>query len=112
MVFVGGMVQLSKDLEYGRVPSKELVLAVHEMLSAAGINMDVEKQSLLQTTLTLKEKLEESQAAFLLEQVSKLHYLNTSSVFFFLCQLYNCNPTFKSRMMTYLQSESSAMSLV
>lgn len=60
--------QLSKDLEYGRVPSKELVLAVHEMLSAAGINMDVEKQSLLQTTLTLKEKLEESQAAFLLEQ--------------------------------------------
>lgn len=88
--------QLSKDLEYGRVPSKELVLALHEMLSAAGINMDVEKQSLLQTTLTLKEKLEESQAAFLLERVSKLQYLNTSSVFFFLCQLYNRNPTFKS----------------
>lgn len=46
----------------------ELVQAVHEMLSTAGINMDVEKQSLLQTTLILQEQLKESQATLLLEQ--------------------------------------------
>ncbi|CAK9135394.1 unnamed protein product, partial [Ilex paraguariensis] len=65
-----------KELEHGRVSAAELVQAVHEMLSAAGINMDVEKQSLLQTTLTLKEQLEESQAALLLEQVCFLLSFN------------------------------------
>ncbi|RVW45462.1 hypothetical protein CK203_079741 [Vitis vinifera] len=57
-----------KELQYGRVSAAELVQAVHEMLCSAGINMDVEKQSLLQTTLTLQEQLKESQAALLLEQ--------------------------------------------
>ncbi|XAR63997.1 hypothetical protein NMG60_11024175 [Bertholletia excelsa] len=38
------------------------------MLSAAGISMDVEKQSLLQTTFTLHEQLKETQATLLLEQ--------------------------------------------
>ncbi|MCL7051872.1 hypothetical protein MKW94_023113, partial [Papaver nudicaule] len=53
---------------YGRVSPAELVQAVSEMLSAAGINMNAEKQSLLQTALTLQEQLKESQAALLLEQ--------------------------------------------
>ncbi|KAL8120040.1 hypothetical protein AgCh_017243 [Apium graveolens] len=57
-----------KDLQHGQVSAAELVQAVHEMLSAAGISMDVEKQSFLQTTLTLQEQLKESQAALLLEQ--------------------------------------------
>ncbi|KAL3502258.1 hypothetical protein ACH5RR_036707 [Cinchona calisaya] len=57
-----------QDLQHGRVSAAEVVQAVHEMLYAAGINMDVEKQSLLQMTLTLQEQLKESQAALLLEQ--------------------------------------------
>ncbi|KAI3443790.1 hypothetical protein Pfo_000455 [Paulownia fortunei] len=57
-----------QDLQRGRVSAVELVQAVHEMLSSAGINLDVEKQSLLQTALTLQEQLKESQAALLLEQ--------------------------------------------
>lgn len=61
--------QANKDLQYGRVSAAELVQAVHEMLSTAGINLDVERQSLLQTTLTLQEQLKESQATLLLEQV-------------------------------------------
>ncbi|CAN1168841.1 SACS [Linum perenne] len=60
--------QSSKDLQYGRVSAGELVQVVHDMLSTAGINLDAEKQSLLQTTLTLQEQLKESQAALLLEQ--------------------------------------------
>ncbi|KAL7180871.1 hypothetical protein ACSBR1_039850 [Camellia fascicularis] len=60
--------QPNKELQYGRVSAAELVQAVHEMLSTAGINMDVEKQSLLQTTLILQEQLKESQATLLLEQ--------------------------------------------
>ncbi|XP_043716705.1 sacsin isoform X2 [Telopea speciosissima] len=60
--------QGAKEFQYGRVSPAELVNAVHDMLSAAGIDMDVEKQSLLQTTLTLQEQLKESQAALLLEQ--------------------------------------------
>ncbi|CAI9097022.1 OLC1v1033309C2 [Oldenlandia corymbosa var. corymbosa] len=56
------------DLQHGRVSAAEVVQAVHELLSAVGINMDVEKQSLLQTTLTLQEQLKESQVALLLEQ--------------------------------------------
>lgn len=39
------------------------------MLATAGVNLDVEKQSLLQSTLTMQEQLKESQAALLLEQV-------------------------------------------
>lgn len=42
--------------------------AVHEMLSAAGISMDMERQTLLRTNLTLQEQLKDSQAALLLEQ--------------------------------------------
>ena len=42
------------------------------MLSSAGINMDAEKQSLIQTTLTLQEQLKESQVALLVEQVCSL----------------------------------------
>ncbi|CAH8355075.1 unnamed protein product [Eruca vesicaria subsp. sativa] len=38
------------------------------MLSAAGINMELENQSLLQRTITLQEELKDSQAAFILEQ--------------------------------------------
>lgn len=58
-----------KELQHGRVSAEELVQAVQEMLSAAGIRMDVEKQSLLQSTLSLQERLKESQATLLLEQV-------------------------------------------
>ncbi|XP_076890119.1 uncharacterized protein LOC143541094 [Bidens hawaiensis] len=57
-----------KELEHGRVSAHELVQAVQEMLSAAGIRMDTEKQSLLQTTLSLQEQLKESHTALLLEQ--------------------------------------------
>lgn len=56
-------------LQYGRVSPAEMVQAVQELLSAAGIHMDVEKQSLLQNTLSLQEQLKESQAALLVEQV-------------------------------------------
>ncbi|XP_051132159.1 uncharacterized protein LOC127252147 isoform X2 [Andrographis paniculata] len=57
-----------QDLQHGRVSAAELVQAVHEMLATAGVNLDVEKQSLLQNTLTMQEQLKESQAALLLEQ--------------------------------------------
>ncbi|KAL6536566.1 hypothetical protein OROGR_001809 [Orobanche gracilis] len=57
-----------QDLQHGRVSAAEFVQAVHEMLSSAGINLDMEKQSLLQAALTLQEQLKESQAALLLEQ--------------------------------------------
>ncbi|KAJ8747299.1 hypothetical protein K2173_011564 [Erythroxylum novogranatense] len=60
--------QATRELQYGRVSAEELVQAVHEMLSAAGINMDVEKQTLLQRTVSLQEQVKESQAALLLEQ--------------------------------------------
>ncbi|XP_057477891.1 uncharacterized protein LOC130765480 [Actinidia eriantha] len=60
--------QPNKELQCGRVSAAELVQAVHEMLSTAGINVDLEKQSLLQTTLILQEQLKESQATLLLEQ--------------------------------------------
>jgi hypothetical protein len=50
------------------------VQAVHEMLSSAGINMDMEQQSLLQRTITLQEQLQESRAALLLEQVCNLQF--------------------------------------
>ncbi|KAM0945268.1 putative transcription factor C2H2 family [Dioscorea sansibarensis] len=58
----------AQDLQYGRVSASELVQAVQDMLSSAGINMDAEKQSLIQTTLTLQEQLKESQVALLVEQ--------------------------------------------
>ncbi|CAL9081959.1 unnamed protein product [Musa acuminata var. zebrina] len=60
--------QTSKELQYGKVSAQELVQAVHDMLWAAGINMDAEKQTLLQTMLTLQEQLKESQVALLVEQ--------------------------------------------
>lgn len=73
-----------QDHQHGRVSAAELVQAVHEMLSSAGINMDVERQSLLQTTLTLQEQLEESQAALLLEQVFILNFMLVLLLLFFL----------------------------
>lgn len=39
------------------------------MLSAAGVRMDAEKETLLQTTLSLQDQLKESQVALLVEQV-------------------------------------------
>uniref|UniRef100_A0A453DFC8 Uncharacterized protein n=1 Tax=Aegilops tauschii subsp. strangulata TaxID=200361 RepID=A0A453DFC8_AEGTS len=56
-------------LEYGKVSSTELVQAVHDMLSAAGVRMDAEKETLLETTLSLQDQLKESQVALLVEQV-------------------------------------------
>ncbi|KAI4356900.1 hypothetical protein L6164_000883 [Bauhinia variegata] len=61
-------VQPLRELQHGKVSAAELVQAVNEMLNAAGINMDVEKQALLQRTIALQENLKESQAALLLEQ--------------------------------------------
>ncbi|KAH7692178.1 sacsin protein [Dioscorea alata] len=58
----------AQELQYGRVSASELVQAVQDMLSSAGINMDAEKQSLIHTTLTLQEQLKESQVALLVEQ--------------------------------------------
>ncbi|KAK7308413.1 hypothetical protein VNO77_42018 [Canavalia gladiata] len=52
----------------GKVSAAELMQAVNEILSAAGIKMDVEKQALLRRTINLQENLKESQAALLLEQ--------------------------------------------
>lgn len=68
--------QTGKDLQYGRVIPAEMVQAVHEMLSAAGISIDMETRTLLRTNLTLQEQLKDSQAALLLEQVftSNLFY--------------------------------------
>ncbi|TXG56914.1 hypothetical protein EZV62_018227 [Acer yangbiense] len=63
-----GKTMTSQRAQYGLVSAAELVQAVHEMLSAAGISMDVEKQSLMQKAITLKEQLQESRAALLLEQ--------------------------------------------
>ncbi|KAK9106331.1 hypothetical protein Syun_022342 [Stephania yunnanensis] len=60
--------QQARELQYGKVSAAELVQAVNDMLSAAGFNIDSEKQSILQTSLTLQDQLKESQAAFLLEQ--------------------------------------------
>ncbi|XP_057820319.2 uncharacterized protein LOC131033191 isoform X2 [Cryptomeria japonica] len=51
-----------------KVSSSEIVHAVADMLSAAGIPMGLEKQLLLQQTLTLKEELTSSQAALIVEQ--------------------------------------------
>ena len=64
--------QPNKEFQCGRVSAAELVQADQEMLSTAGINVDLEKQSLLQTTLILQEQLKESQATLLLEQVCVL----------------------------------------
>lgn len=58
----------------GKVSAAELVQAVNEILSAAGIKMDVEKQALLQRTVNLQENLKESQAALVLEQVGDFNF--------------------------------------
>lgn len=58
-----------------------MVQAVNEMLSAVGMHMDVEKQSLMQKTITLQEQLKDSQTALLLEQVYVLNkFFHKSSV--------------------------------
>ncbi|BAS91615.1 Os04g0675300, partial [Oryza sativa Japonica Group] len=59
---------VATGLEYGKVSSTELVQAVHDMLSAAGVRMDATKETLLQTTLSLQDQLKESQVALLVEQ--------------------------------------------
>lgn len=64
--------QPGNELQYGRVSAAELVQAVNEMLSAVGIHMNAEKQSLMQKTITLQEQLKDSQTALLLEQVYML----------------------------------------
>ncbi|XP_031371785.1 sacsin isoform X1 [Punica granatum] len=66
----GGLTNSSQAQQgqYGRVTAGELVQAVHELLSAAGVHVDVEKQSLLQNAISLQEVLEESRAALLHEQ--------------------------------------------
>lgn len=76
--FLCGQLQLGNELQYGRVSAAELVQAVDEMLSAVGIHMDVEKQALLQKTITLQEQLKDSQTALLLEQVSVVSKLYVS----------------------------------
>ncbi|PWA82169.1 zinc finger, C3HC4 type [Artemisia annua] len=57
-----------EDLERGRVSAEEYSEAVEELLSGAGINLEMEKQCLLKKTLCLQEQLSGSQAALLLEQ--------------------------------------------
>ncbi|KAI3817640.1 hypothetical protein L1987_11436 [Smallanthus sonchifolius] len=57
-----------KEVELGHIPPEEFVQAVEEMFSVAGINMDTEKQCLLQTTLSLHKQLNESHAALMIEQ--------------------------------------------
>lgn len=57
-----------QESHYGRVSAAELVRAVHDMLSAAGINMDTEKQTLLEANISFQERLEEAQVALLVEQ--------------------------------------------
>lgn len=42
------------------------------MLSAAGVRMDAEKETLFETTLSLQDQLKESQVALLMEQVCLL----------------------------------------
>ena len=74
-----------RELQYGKVSASELVQAVNEILSAAGINMDVEKQALMQRTIALQENLRESQAALLLEQVSGLQPFRTYDLCVKLC---------------------------
>lgn len=59
---------MAAGLEYGKVSSMELVQAVHDMLSAAGVRIDAEKETLLQSTLSLQDQLQESQVALLVEQ--------------------------------------------
>ena len=77
-------------LEYGKVSSTELVQAVHDMLSAAGVRMDAEKETLLQATLSLQDQLKESQVALLVEQVCSLRYLYLLSlIHFFSCNIMN-----------------------
>lgn len=63
------MGQTARELQYGKVTAEETVRAVHDMLVAAGISMDTGQQTLLQTTLTLKEQIKEFQVALLVEQV-------------------------------------------
>ncbi|KAK4261932.1 hypothetical protein QN277_004866 [Acacia crassicarpa] len=65
---VGSSSKPMREVQYGKVSAVELVQAVNEILSAAGVNIDAEKQGLLQRTIALQENLKESQAALLLEQ--------------------------------------------
>ncbi|PKA59238.1 E3 ubiquitin-protein ligase MUL1 [Apostasia shenzhenica] len=60
--------KIANELQYGRVSSEETVRAISDMLSAAGINMDADRQALLQSTLTLQEQVKEFQVALLVEQ--------------------------------------------
>nr|XP_043613326.1 uncharacterized protein LOC122585271 [Erigeron canadensis] len=72
--FGSGRVKLSNQrqeiIELGNdsVLDEEFAQAVEEMLCGAGVGLDMEMECLIQTTLSLQEKLKESQAALLLEQ--------------------------------------------
>ncbi|KAI3817639.1 hypothetical protein L1987_11435 [Smallanthus sonchifolius] len=57
-----------EEHEHGSVTANKFVQALEEMLSVARISMDTDKQRLLQNTLSLQERLNESQAALVLEQ--------------------------------------------
>ncbi|KAI3817637.1 hypothetical protein L1987_11433 [Smallanthus sonchifolius] len=61
-----------EEHEHGSVTANKFVQALEEMLSVAGISMDTDKQRLLQNTLSLQERLNESQAALVLEQILRL----------------------------------------
>lgn len=54
------------------------------MLSAAGINMDTEKKTLLESTLSLQERIEAAQVALLVQQVILSSILVQLETIFFL----------------------------
>ncbi|KAJ3692968.1 hypothetical protein LUZ60_012063 [Juncus effusus] len=64
----GEVINQANMIQPGKVSTSEVVHAVHDMLSAAGINFDAEKQTLLQSTLSLQDQLKESQVALLVQQ--------------------------------------------
>ncbi|GKB21026.1 hypothetical protein Tco_0854949 [Tanacetum coccineum] len=61
--------QSPKEHEHGRLSADELAQVIQEMMSGAGIRTDTDKQYLLKTTLSLQERLQESQLALVLKQV-------------------------------------------
>ncbi|PWA82439.1 Histidine kinase-like ATPase, ATP-binding domain-containing protein [Artemisia annua] len=60
--------QATEEFERGRVSDDEFNKAVKDMFSSSGINMDTRNQCLLQKTLSLQERVNESQAALVLKQ--------------------------------------------
>ncbi|GKA17473.1 sacsin isoform X1, partial [Tanacetum coccineum] len=60
--------QAVEEFERGRVSDEEFNKAVQDMFSGSGINTDMENKCLLQKTLSLQERVNESQAALVFEQ--------------------------------------------